>query len=213
MPPPILTPRAWITLLLALGVFILASHALDTWAYAASAAYTKSLPKPVAMYDWYQLLRQLGSILTWAIIALAWWLASIGVRARHDLPRPERLPVAILLAVAVAGAIAEGIKPLIGRMRPEDTDGTYQFMEWSKRASEWSDLGIPSSHAAVAFASAMVITRWRPLAGLALIPLACGTCFTRIVNANHFLSDTAAGAAIGIVAGLLACKWCKVGRE
>jgi membrane-associated phospholipid phosphatase len=187
------------------------------------------MEKSPGLYDWYQLLRQVGSGLMWAVVAGAWWLAGLGVRARVDLPRPERLPVAMVLAVAMAGVAAELLKPLIGRMRPEDTDMLldeglwrvapggddwgYAWMPWAQRLKDWSDLGVPSSHAAVAFAGVMVIVLWRPASGLVLIPLACGTAWTRILNANHFLSDTVVGAGLGIVGAMLAYGWCKVGRR
>lgn len=207
------TLRSLVIGLGASAVLIALAHVSDRWAFDASAAWVAGLKKPVAMYDWYQQLRQLGSVLTWLVVAATWWLVGLGTRARHELPRPERLPVTLALAVVMAGGLAELLKPLIGRMRPEDTSGSYQFMAWPSRVAEWSDLGIPSSHAAVAFAAACVLVRWRPLAGVVLLPLACGTALTRVVNANHFVSDVVAGACIGALCASAAWVWCRAARE
>jgi membrane-associated phospholipid phosphatase len=211
-PSTLLRAKTVVIVLLVCGVCIALAHALDPWACRASARFVGSLSKPVAMFDWYQQLRQLGSVVPWLILALVWWLAGVGARARHELPRPERIPTALALAVVIAGVAAELFKPLIGRMRPEDTGGVYLFMPLGERAGRWSDLGIPSSHAAVAFAAALVLTRWRPLAGVVLIPLALGTSLTRVLNANHFFSDTATGAAIGLLSAWASWSMCKGGR-
>jgi membrane-associated phospholipid phosphatase len=167
----------------------------------------QGLKKPVALYDWYQVLRQLGSFVPWALVAGVLLLATLGRREGLAPSRARACAALLLLSVALAGALAELSKPLIGRMRPEDTAGAYQFMPWAKRLGEWSDLGIASSHGAVSFAAACAIGWCYPRTLLITIPLAMGTCFTRVVNANHFLSDTVAGAAIGALCAWACGRW------
>lgn len=196
----------WLALLAGIALTLLA-HALDRWAFDASASYVQGLKKPVALYDWYQVLRQLGSFLPWVLVAGVLALSTVGRREGLS-PSPARACAGLLLAsVALAGVVAELSKPLIGRMRPEDTAGAYQFMPWSQRLGEWSDLGIASSHGAVSFAAACAIGWCYPRTLLITIPLAMGTCFTRVVNANHFLSDTVAGAAIGALCAWACGRW------
>lgn len=105
----------------------------------------------------------------------------------------------IISSVLASGLVAEIIKPFVGRMRPEDTLGEYRFFTFNSAFSNWSDCGIPSSHGAVAFAGALAVSAFHPRAGWVLFPLACGTCWTRVANANHFLSDVVAGAVVAFV--------------
>jgi membrane-associated phospholipid phosphatase len=115
-------------------------------------------------------------------------------------------------SVLAAGVAAELLKPLIGRTRPEDaikpagSELVYAFMPWSQRLGDWSDLGIPSSHGAVSFAAACAIATLYPRTLIVTVPLAIGTCFTRVVNDNHYLSDTLAGAAIGALCALACAR-------
>jgi len=204
---------------LALCALVALSHTLDPWAYAASTRFRSGLPKPVALYDWYQLLRQLGSALPWALITLLLLLAAAGRRS-FGPNRPPALQLAALLPASVitAGVSAELLKPVFGRLRPEDAmtaadnQLVYRFMPVAERLGNWSDLGIPSSHGSVSVAAACAIATLYPRTLLVTLPLAAGTCFTRIVNNNHYLSDTVAGAALGLASALLCARLLRTTR-
>lgn len=63
-----------------------------------------------------------------------------------------------------------------------------------------SDFGLPSSHAAVAFAGLAALAVLFPRAWPALLALACGCGVTRMISRSHYLSDTLAGALVGVLA-------------
>jgi undecaprenyl-diphosphatase len=94
-----------------------------------------------------------------------------------------------LLTAAPANLAVETLKRVVGRTRP---DGEQRR----------SNASFPSSHAANAFALAAVFARRRKRLAWAFWLLAALVGFSRIYLNRHFLSDVAAGAAIGI-----ACAW------
>lgn len=97
---------------------------------------------------------------------------------------PAQVRVA-LAALAGTNLTVEGLKRLVGRTRP---DGDR------KR----SNSSFPSSHAANAFAIAWVLgRRWRRLAAV-LLAAAALIAFSRMYLNRHFLTDVAAGAALGL---------------
>lgn len=189
--------RLLVTLALG-GALVAAAHAGDRWAVEHLTDRT------LVHAWWYRPLRWLGDARTWAAVTVVlmlveWKLGRLwrGASTRLTAPAATLLP----LSVAIGGVAAEGLKPLIGRKRPEDVPGTaYEFWSWSKRIP-WSDCGIPSSHTAVVFGAAGALWFIDRRLGVLVGLLGCGTALTRIVNANHYLSDTVAGAVLGIMAG------------
>jgi undecaprenyl-diphosphatase len=126
---------------------------------------------------------QLGTIVAAALVAaaVAW--------ATRERAHPLRIMSAALLALVVANRL----KRVIDRGRPVDVD-VRELQDSS---------GYPSSHAAVAFATAIVIMtllppRWRPL------PLVAATIvgLTRMHVGVHYPLDVVGGALIGAAAGL-----------
>jgi membrane-associated phospholipid phosphatase len=129
------------------------------------------------------------------------------MRVATDVGRPE-IVLGVLLAVAVASVpagpatarnailallptnlVVEGVKRAVNRTRP---DGER------KR----SNASFPSSHAANAFALALVFSRrWRRLA-VALFACAAFVALSRVYLNRHFASDILAGAAVGV-----GCSW------
>lgn len=104
----------------------------------------------------------------------------------------------ILISIAVANAVTEFIKKLLGRARPEllFSHDQYGFTFFS-----YSDLfsSFPSGHActigAICGAFACFYPRlWLPLFFLSLI-----LAFTRVILTVHFLSDVLAGVMIGFL--------------
>jgi membrane-associated phospholipid phosphatase len=100
-------------------------------------------------------------------------------------------------SVALASAFAEGSKYLVGRVRPygdPDLDG-YDFRFYSGSPS------FPSGHSSAAFALATSLAdaannTW---ARIGLYGLAAGTGWARLAEDQHWLSDVAAGMAVGIL--------------
>lgn len=156
----------------------------------------------------YQVFRQMGYVPVWIFVGLMiglheWWLRrisppSFGVTASGTASstssRRERT-LQILLAPALAGLAAEILKVLIRRERPNDL-GLANFRPWNIDTFSASGLGLPSSHAAVAFAAAFTIARLFPGTAPIIFLLALGCGITRILMGAHFATDVYVGAIV-----------------
>jgi membrane-associated phospholipid phosphatase len=101
----------------------------------------------------------------------------------------------------LAGGLAELLKLLIRRERPNLHDGEYVYRSFGERLLDSHDLGFPSSHVAVAFGGAAALARIYPRAGLVGYALAIGCGLSRLLAQAHFLSDVLAAAIVGWAAG------------
>jgi len=154
---------------------------------------------------WYQLLYILGTVWPWLIVAAALVFADIGAdagRARRGVRRAVFLIVSVLLS----GGAAELAKLACRRLRPEEADGWYRFRPWTEDFWSASNLGLPSSHAAVAFGAAFAMCRVFPRAASVFLAVGIGCSISRLLAGAHFLSDVFAGAGLAffIVAGVYA---------
>lgn len=182
--------------LLFLGVFVLAVL-LDPWAYRALLA-------PESRHaDWAQGLRQLGYLPTWLVIALLIYLHDAGrpgESARGIGPLLLKRAGPVFAAAALSGLIANILKPLIGRLRPDEL-GITRFaprpsLLWAQ-ASEVG-FGLPSGHAAVAFGGCAIVGLLWPAWRTPMLLLAAGCALTRLLAGAHALSDTVLAAGIGL---------------
>lgn len=155
--------------------------------------------------DWYQMFRAAGYLPTWFLIGGGVWLVE---RSRR---RPAPGGLAIIAGAVLAGLGAEILKPLLGRHRPA-FDGS---LEWNPVLGRLlqpetydAALGLPSSHAAVAFGAAFVVVRLYRPARWILVVAASGCALTRLLAGAHVLSDVVVAALVawvlsGIVVGAL----------
>lgn len=198
--------------LIGLGLALLAFallHLLDRWLFLALKVENLG---EVESKAWYQILRQTGDVRTWLLVALV--LASHMLWSNlRALPVPRIHPGAIAGIVAspiIAGLIAELLKLILGRERPADSQtGEYQhyvFKGLMRGFVDSSNLGLPSSHAAVAFGAAFILGRAFPGAGLILIPVAAGCALTRMLAGRHFATDVVLGAIVGWLSALLVAR-------
>ena len=180
-------------------VAIILAFWLDRWAW-------QHLTVPeIYERDWGRLLRVTGSLVFWAPLALAVWLET---RARApDRARPAWL---LLFGPALAGGIAEVLKIMLRRERPGLHDGAYFFRPFADRLFDTRDLGLPSSHAMVAFAGAAVLARLFPRAAPVAYLLAAGCGVSRVMANAHFASDVMVGGLAGWMVG--ATLWRYFGR-
>jgi len=172
-----------------------------------AAVYGAVLDEGARDKDWTQVLRQMGYLPTWVIAAVLLWLLDWKrTPPAHGLisPGPERpwhhRGGLLLLSAIGAGLLANILKPLIGRLRP-DENGIAYFA--SRPAVLWAEggpvgLGLPSGHTSVAFGAcgmlALLIPAWR----WPMMALAAGCAVTRLLAGAHTLSDTVAGAWVGL---------------
>jgi membrane-associated phospholipid phosphatase len=162
---------------------------------------------------WYQILRQTGDIRTWLIIALAIFAHAFWRAFGGNSPR-IRLGGILTIAIApiVSGLCAEILRAVLGRERPLSKAGEFQEHVWRHffagvyhdgRWFDVSNLGFPSSHAAVAMAGAIATARAFPGSGFVLVPIALGCAFTRMLSGRHFASDVFLGILVGWAIGAL----------
>lgn len=141
--------------------------------------------------DFYATARTFGALWIWCAVTLAIYL--------HD--RVWDRAGSVFLATVIAGLVAEGIKRIVPRDRPFDGEGLVGgWHHWRPVFSGFtndSNLGMPSSHAAVAFAGCLVLAAFMPRARWLfwLLAILCGV--SRLVTGAHFASDVLVGGAIG----------------
>lgn len=191
------TRRVLVIIAIVLFVFIVAS-VLDRWAYFF---FKSGDTARVEGRDWYRLLRVMGYLPTWLIVALATWLLS----KKDAIAARVSTALSILAGATLAGAAAELFKLIIARERPGE-DGTYVFRGLFAGFSDGSNLGLPSSHAAVAFGGAIALALARPVLGPLAIVLAAGCAWTRLLSGDHFLSDVTGAAMLAYAVSVPACR-------
>lgn len=174
---------------------IIAAHLLDPLGF-------KYLRYPeVNSEDWGRLFRVMGYLPTWLLAA--------GALALHDIDFAPRYRRALLLffAAGLAGLAGEILKITIRRLRPGET-GEYIFRSFSERPFSSSGLGLPSSHAIIAFGAAAMLSRLFPRAWPIWWLLGWGCALTRVLHGKHFVSDVVLAAIVGwSIAALLWSKW------
>ncbi len=152
--------------------------------------------KKVETRDWYQFLRAVGYWPTW----IALWLAiTLAATPRMWFDR-ARLP--ILLAPGLAGLVAELLKLIVARQRPIHNgvgDAEYVYRGLFSGFVDGKNLGLPSSHAAVAAAGAFALIAWRPRLWPVALLLMLGCMATRMLSGAHFLSDVALAGVVAWV--------------
>jgi membrane-associated phospholipid phosphatase len=176
--------------LVAGALFFVIALFLDQWAWdhlRREGIYDK---------DWGRLLRIMGFLPT--------WLAGAAALILHDhggTPPPSHGPwrrgLLLALAPLAAGLICEVLKLLIRRERPGPHDGDYFFRAFDTDTWSTRGLGLPSSHAMVAFSAAAMLSFLFPRTWPVWWLLAAGAGYTRIAAGAHFLSDVALAAFAG----------------
>lgn len=182
----------WITWLLVSCALVAIAHLLDPLAWRVLRKAN------VYETDWGRLLRSAGYLPTWGLIAFA------VCRERRD----AREGWLLIGSPTLGGALAEVVKLVVRRLRPDPDTFGYAFRAFAD--GPWSNrgLGMPSSHTLVAFAGAAMLAARFPRAAGAFYLVAVGCALTRVMSNGHFLSDTVAAACLGwAVAQLLNARW------
>jgi membrane-associated phospholipid phosphatase len=137
------------------------------------------------------------------------WLLLAGGLLALDWRRPPALPmrdrytraVTLALAALLGGALAEGLKMVVRRTRPEHAiDTLYAFRPLADEPWSSSGLGMPSSHAAVGFAAALILARTTPALVVPAAAAAVACAAARVMAGAHYVSDVVAALAVAWVA-------------
>jgi len=200
--------RQWLVFLAVAVAAIVVAHLLDhvVWQHVRDPRVNDR--------DWGRLLRSMGYLPTWIVVAGALWLQDGGSSRRLSDPsfgwgwRGGLM----VLAPTVAGAVAELLKMLVRRLRPAPDVFSYQWRSFSEDVFSTKGLGMPSSHVIVAFAGAAVLSRLFPRAWWLWYLLAAGCALTRLLALGHFLSDTVVAALLGYVVAVVMSRSGGFGR-
>ena len=119
----------------------------------------------------------------------------------------------MVLAPTIAGALAEVLKMFVRRLRPSPDVFGYQWRPFSEDVLSTRGLGMPSSHAIVAFAAAAVLSRLFPRTWWLWYLLASGCAATRLLALGHFFSDTVVAAFLGYAVGVVMARSGGFGRS
>lgn len=183
--------RWWAAAALGAGA-ILVAHLLD-------GAVWESLRDPrVNDRDWGRLLRSMGYLPLWIVAAIAVLLHGAGSEAAPDggtsrittARLARRRALLLLLGPAVSGLVAETVKLLVRRLRPDPGQFAYVFRAFGDDTFSTRNLGMPSSHVMVAFGGAFALAYLYPRTRWVWFVLAAGCAATRVLALGHFLSDT-----------------------
>jgi membrane-associated phospholipid phosphatase len=155
--------------------------------------------------DWGRLLRIVGFVPTWMLIALGLWL-----HERGAFEHARRRAGLIVASPLLAGAAAELLKLALRRERPVAHDGEYFFRAFSERTFSTGGLALPSSHTMVAFGGAAMLAYMYPRTRWLWLVLAAGCALTRVLARAHFLSDVVVGALAALAT--TAWLWNRFGR-
>lgn len=139
---------------------------------------------------WYQFLRSIGYLPLWLALGLALVLHQWSSRRLWD-------GVRIAFCAALTSGLAEGLRPLVGRLRPGLSSGIHKYHVQPDIPGAGVAYGFPSSHAAVAFGGAFMVFMLYPRAGLVAMVLAIACSWTRLHQGAHFASDVFASAILG----------------
>lgn len=184
-------------------------------ALAAGAVAVSLLDTPVyrvlhhpesEVNDWYQALRQVGSILPWLAAGGMLWAIDLDRRTRGRSlggnPWHHRGGLLMLAAVG-SGVWAELLKLVLARERPLPPLGYHVYRVPLSGFLDGSNLGLPSSHTAVAFGGAVMVgLMCRPLKWV-MLGIAGGCALTRLLAGAHFLSDV----YLGVITAALWATW------
>lgn len=190
-------------------------------ALALGAAHLIDLPVAARVHnpnvnvaDWGRMLRVAGYVPTWVLVSLALLLidrARLRTGPRPAFPIRDMWSRAVLLtaSAAASGLLAEGVKLLVRRERPVITGdhASYAFRALSDAPLSTSGLGMPSSHAAVAFGAAFMLCRLHPAATPVWIVIAIGCAATRVLARAHFTSDVVGAAFLSYAVVWILWRW------
>lgn len=182
----------------AVGGFALACHwdrAFHDWAMSHRTDWSDR-----HLHWWgavFNGLQQVGRFPVWLGAAVILLVIDWRKHLARGWRTVTRRAALLLAAVACSGLAAEVMKLLVRRARPPKKeiawDGVYVFRSFSESGR---GLGLPSSHAAVAFGGAWMLCCLYPRLAPLWILIGAGVAFIRAFGRSHFLSDTFAGAVL-----------------
>lgn len=154
---------------------------------------------------WVEVLRAVGDLRTWAFIAIALLLHDRQARRGRSFSARTERGARAFGAALLAGLLAETLKLILRRERPEASDMLYSFKPLTDLLSS-SNVGLPSSHTAVAVGGATALAIMLPWSAPLIMLIAIGCGVTRVLVGAHHVSDVFLGIVVGVVSGWLVSR-------
>jgi membrane-associated phospholipid phosphatase len=189
---PLIPVRFWVLAVVSIAL----AHGLDPLAFR----YLRI--DNVYGEDWGRMLRVMGFVPLWIAAG-----AALMLEERTPWRRIARSRGGLIIAGSIVGGIAAELVKLVVRRRRPGEFGEYLFRPFTERSFSTGGLGMPSSHALVAFGAAAVLARIYPRARIIWWGLAWGCGLSRVAAGAHFLSDVVGAAIIGWLVGALVWRW------
>ena len=182
-----------IILVLAIIAIAAAFHfdaAVRAWVIEHSNRTAKQVMRNVSRYgDWPEHVIA-GSVL----VAIAYFRGN---------KRWVHLGLTMIIACALAGIAARGVKIATGRARPS----VKQELGWNGPRLSPKYSSFPSGHTAATTAFFGVLFFANRRAALALLPIPLLIAASRMYVAAHYLSDVVCAAILGIFCAWLCARW------
>jgi membrane-associated phospholipid phosphatase len=164
--------------------------------------YCKGLNKSIV--DFFGIVTEFG-ISTWYLVgSFALFLFYRFLRRR---PIYAHRALFLFSSIAFSGIIADIIKVIIGRYRPEMffEKGLYgiNFLNFSLSNFSHGLTSFPSGHAATTFSLAWALALFFPRARIPLFCFAGIVGASRVIITSHYFSDALGGAYVGIMSVIL----------
>jgi membrane-associated phospholipid phosphatase len=123
---------------------------------------------------------------------------------RH--PHAADATLRVAAGYALSNAIVGVLKPVVGRHRPDSTNDAWRFRPFSADGAHHS---FPSSHAVHAFslATGIAIASRRPAVTALGYTAATVVAWSRVYDDQHWASDVATSAVIGIATSASTIDW------
>lgn len=186
--------RWWLRLgLLVLAILVWVVHGFDaTWAEWVRANNSG------AGWGWARGFRHWGAFID--ILCFTGLLLLAGRIWSSD--RCRRAALVCLLAGAIAGLIADGLRAGTGRPRPR----TAQKMQLADRLTgptfDADFHSFPSGHTSSSMAGGIAISVVLPAAAPVVVASGIGVALSSCCTRNHYLSDVLAGTGLALIVGL-----------
>lgn len=123
-----------------------------------------------------------------SVFALAYWISG----SEHGRPMIVSVPVVVFSTLLFNSFLKESLR----RERPASDDPTLRPL-----VGVPSSKSFPSSHAAMSFAAATILTYIEPQLAPLFYGLALVMSWSRVYVGVHYPSDVLAGTAVGLISG------------
>ncbi|MBU1306903.1 MAG: phosphatase PAP2 family protein [Alphaproteobacteria bacterium] len=193
-----LNRKTWPDRVAAALMLLFALLFIDAWASQTLQAWPDVWRAPFAFVTDFGLS-------DWVLIpsALVFALAAVALRlplGRYRLAIYELGLVSgfVFIGVGLPGLMANLLKRLIGRARPEHflDAGAFQFHQV---VNAWDFQSFPSGHSTTAMATALIVGFMVPRFFPAILVIAVMTGLSRVVIGMHYPTDVASGFLLGII--------------